>query len=68
MTQETIRIIGQDILKNYAAAQEETEAAEEVAAEEVAAEVEDAEEDEPFDPDINLNLDELKFGRNYTGE
>ena len=68
VTQETIRIIGQDILKNYAAAQEEAEVAEEVTVTEEPAMVEEAEEDEPFDPDINLNLDELKFGRNYIGE
>lgn len=67
--QDTIRLIEQDIIRNYAAAQAEVEAAaEEVPAEEVVAAVEDVPEEEPFDPDINLNLDELKFGRNYTGE
>lgn len=70
VTQDTIRLIEQDIIRNYAAAQEETEtAAEEAPVEEpVVAAVEEVPEEEPFDPDINLHLDELKFGRNYTGE
>lgn len=69
VTQDTIRLIEQDIIRNYAAAQEETEAAaEEVPVEESAAVAEEVPAEEPFDPDINLNLDELKFGRNYTGE
>ena len=29
---------------------------------------EPAAEEEPFPMDFKLNLDELKFGRNYTGE
>ena len=68
VTQDTIRLIEEDILRSYAAEQEESEAAIEVPVEEevVAAAEEPAEE--PFDSDFNLNLDELKFGRNYTGQ
>ena len=69
VTQDTVDLIGQDILKSYAEAQAEETAEEILPADPapVAAE-EEAAEDVPFDPDINLNLDELKFGRNYTGE
>ena len=78
MTQDTVRMIERDIIKEYTAAQSAPEAAaeeevveqEEAAAEEVTAEQVPAVEDEeaPFPADFNLNLDELKFGRNYTGE
>lgn len=67
--QDTIRLIEQDIIRSYAAAQAEAEAAaEEVPEEEAVAAVEEVPEEEPFDAEINLNLDELKFGRNYTGK
>ena len=64
VTQDTIRIIGQDIARAFA---EETEAAEEVVVDEpVVEEVE--EEDVPISEAFRLDLDELKFGRNYSGE
>lgn len=66
--QDTIRLIEEDIIRSYTAAAEEVEVAvEEPVEEEVAVAVEEPEE-EPFDSDFNLNLDELKFGRNYTGK
>lgn len=86
---DTIRIIEQDILKDFsvptepkaaepAAPVQETAAPvpaqEEPKAEEPAAPAEPApEKDEPsadslFSTDFKLNLDELKFGRNYSGE
>ena len=66
--QDTIRLIEEDIIRSYTAAAEEVEVAvEEPVEEEVAVAVEEPEED-PFDSDFNLNLDELKFGRNYTGK
>ncbi len=89
VTDDTIRIIEQDILKDFSvpAAQTAAEPAapvqetaapapapEEPKAEEPAAPAEPApEKDEPsadslFSTDFKLNLDELKFGRNYSGE
>ena len=88
VTDDTIRIIEQDILKDFsvpteskaepAAPKQETAepapAPEEPKAEEPAAPAEPApEKDEPsadslFSTDFKLNLDELKFGRNYSGE
>ena len=64
VTQDTIRIIGQDIVRAFA---EETEAAEEVVVDEPV--VEEVEEEEvPISEAFRLDLDELKFGRNYSGE
>ena len=67
VTQDTIRLIEEDIIRSYAAAQEEPEVADEVPVEEEVAAVEEPEE-ETFGADFNLNLDELKFGRNYNGK
>ena len=64
VTQDTIRIIGQDIVRAFA---EETEEAEEPVVEEFAAEVDEVEE-VPISEAFRLDLDELKFGRNYSGE
>ena len=64
VTQDTIRIIGQDIARAFA---EEAEAAEEVVVDEPV--VEEVEEEEvPISEAFRLDLDELKFGRNYSGE
>ncbi len=99
MTQDTVRIEGQDVLRGLAA-QESAPTVQESAAEKTAAPVmeepvvEAAPEKEPvaeaapveepvsvqeetaapvsderpFPTDFHLNLDELKFGRNYSGE
>ncbi len=61
--QDTIRIVSQDILRAFA---EETEAAEEVAVDEPV--VEAVEEEVPIAEAFRLDLDELKFGRNYNAE
>ncbi len=50
------------------AVEEEPPVEEAPAAEEPAAEEAPAAEEDPFPVDFKLNLDELKFGRNYTGE
>ncbi len=103
MTQDTVRIEGQAVLRSLAGKEEP--AAQEVAAEQPAAEEASVEEsaaaeapvqepvceeaptaaeetseeepkeaanlvvdDHPFPTDFHLNLDELKFGRNYSGK
>lgn len=104
MTQDTVRIEGQDVLRNLAAKEEpsveaapvaeapaaekpvveepvvETVPEEKPAAEEAPAPAAEepvsvkeepaapAEEERPFPTDFHLNLDELKFGRNYSGD
>ncbi len=75
VTQDTIRIIEQDIMATFAAQEAAQAPVEEVpaqeAAEEPAAQEEEsapAAEEEPFPSDFKLDLNELKFGRNYTGE
>jgi len=73
VTQDTIRIIEEDIKATFAA--QEEAAAQEAAVEEVPAEEAEApaEEvapaaEEAFPADFKLDLNELKFGRNYSGE
>ena len=77
--QDTVQMIGAGIVRGFAAAQEEAakeeaaapaeEAVEERVEETVeAAPAQEAEEDNPFPADFKLDLDELKFGRNYSGE
>ena len=61
--QDTIRIVSQDIIRAFA---EETEAAEEVAVDEPVMEA--VEEEVPIAEAFRLDLDELKFGRNYNAE
>ena len=93
---DTIRIIEQDILKDFsvptepkaaepaapvqetaapvqetaapAPAQEEPKAEEPAAPAEPAPEKDEPSADSLFSTDFKLNLDELKFGRNYSGE
>ena len=80
---DTVAQLEQDILDSVAAEMEETPAVEEPAVEEAPEAEESVEEtpveeepaaeeapeaEEPFPVDFKLNLDELKFGRNYTGE
>ena len=67
---DTVRLIGQDIVRDYAENWEEP-AVEEVAQpepEEVALPAEEAEEEISVSEVFRSSLDELKFGRNYTGE
>ena len=73
VTQDTIRIIEEDIKATFAA--QEEAAAQEAAVDEVPAEEAEApaEEvapaaEEAFPADFKLDLNELKFGRNYSGE
>ena len=82
VTDDTIRIIEQDILKDFsvptepkaaepaapAPAQEEPKAEEPAAPAEPAPEKDEPSADSLFSTDFKLNLDELKFGRNYSGE
>lgn len=79
VTDDTIRIIEQDILKDFPAppvqetaapapAQEEPKAEEPAAPAEPAPEKDEPSADSLFSTDFKLNLDELKFGRNYSGE
>ncbi|MBE6918358.1 MAG: DivIVA domain-containing protein [Ruminococcaceae bacterium] len=65
VTQDTIRIIGQDIVRGYA-----EESTEEAPVEEPAQEVtaEPDVEEVPISEAFRMDLDELKFGRNYSGE
>ena len=86
---DTIRIIEQDILKDFsvptepkaaepaapvqetaapAPAQEEPKAEEPAAPAEPAPEKDEPSADSLFSTDFKLNLGELKFGRNYSGE
>ncbi len=65
VTQDTIRIIGQDIVG--ALAEEAEVTAKEPAAQEPVAEEPEVEE-VPISEAFRLDLDELKFGRNYSGE
>ena len=53
---DTIRIIEQDILKDFSVPTEPAPEKDEPSA------------DSLFSTDFKLNLDELKFGRNYSGE
>ena len=64
VTQDTIRIMSQDIVRSVA---EEAEAIEEPVVEEGEVE-EDEVEEVPISEAFRLDLDELKFGRNYSGE
>ena len=64
VTQDTVRIVSQDIVRAFA---EEAEAAEEVVVDEPVVEEAEAEE-VPIAEAFRLDLDELKFGRNYRGE
>ena len=77
LTQDTVRLIEKDILQSFQKAQEQVPVEEPVAAEEVPVVEEPkeepaagktVEEDLDFTSDFKLNLEELKFGRNYTGE
>ena len=63
VTQDTVRFLGQDIVRNFA---EQAEAVEEPVTEEP--EVEEEEEEAPLSEAFRMDLDELKFGRNYSGE
>ena len=79
---DAVAQLEQEILVSVAAEMEETPVVEEPAVEEAPAEEpveetpvkeepaaeETTEAEEPFPVDFKLNLDELKFGRNYTGE
>ena len=68
--EDTIRLIGQDIVRSFAREAEEPvveETDEPVAEEEVPEQVEMVEEITPSAM-FPTRLDELKFGRNYTGE
>ena len=64
VTQDTIRIIGQDIARAFA--EEEEPVVEDDVAELLKAEPEV--EEVPISEAFRLDLDELKFGRNYSGE
>ena len=68
LTQDTVRLIGQDIVRGYAA--EEEPAAEEAPVEEPteAPAAEPEVEEVPISEAFRMDLDELKFGRNYSGE
>lgn len=75
VTQDTIRIIEQDIMATFAAQEAVQAPVEETAAQvepeeksEQESESVPAAEEEPFPADFKLDLNELKFGRNYTGE
>ena len=68
VTEDTVQLIGQDIVRDYAA-QEEAAAEEEAPVVEVtAAPVEAPAEEDPFPADFRLDLEGLKFGRNYEAE
>ena len=72
VTQDTIRIIEQDIMATFAAQEEVQQAVEEAPVEKSVEEAPEEEsvpaEEESFPADFKLDLNELKFGRNYTGE
>ena len=76
LTQDTVRLIEKDILANFQKAQEEpvveeTPVVEEAPAQPVVEEIpvqEPLAEEMDFTTDFKLDLEELKFGRNYTGE
>ena len=67
VTEDTVQLIGQDIVRDYAA-QEETAEEEAPAAEELVAPVKAPAEEDPFPADFRLDLEGLKFGRNYEAE
>lgn len=70
VSEDTIRLIGQDIVRSFAQEAEEPaveETAEPEEEEEVPVETEPVEEISPSSM-FPTSLDELKFGRNYTGE
>jgi len=68
VTQDTIDLIGQDIIRDYDVAQEEAVAEEEISLEEIAIPEEKKTEEEAFPSDFRLDLEGLKFGRNYGAE
>ena len=68
--EDTIRLIGQDIVRSFAQETQEPaveEMAEPMVEEEAPVETEPVEEISPSSM-FPTSLDELKFGRNYTGE
>lgn len=64
-TDDTVRLIGRDIVRGFAQAEEEPAAAQEAFA---PAEPEVPVEEIPISEMFAASLDELKFGRNYDGE
>ncbi len=70
VSEDTVRLIGQDIVRGFVESQEDFDVAEEAESEpeeEVLLAEEEAEEI-PVSDVFRSSLDELKFGRNYTGE
>ena len=68
---DTVTSIEQDIIKDYAPVETvpaETEPEPAPAVEEAAAQTDAAGDTTVFSNDFKLNLDQLKFGRNYSGE